>query len=160
DPAGWLNGSLGDSLVALEGGAPLSDVPVIAQALATLTWLGGSSAEFEEISEWLRAPYWDEPSAADRARLDLWLRESGHLSLSGRKWRALLSGAPAPLAEAGRLLLRQLNAGLEALGEGVVSPREWSERFRAALDAVHWPGARTRDSGEQQTVLRFHELLD
>ncbi|CAA3019457.1 Hypothetical predicted protein, partial [Olea europaea subsp. europaea] len=33
-------------------------------------------------------------------------------------------------------------------------------RFRAALHAVHWPGERVRDSSEQQTVVRLHELLD
>ena len=60
--AGVRRGGTGTgSLVVIEGGAPLSDVPVVAHALATLRWLGGSSGEFEEVSEWLRAPYWDAP---------------------------------------------------------------------------------------------------
>ena len=68
--------------------------------------------------------------------------------------------APAPIAEGAQEFARQIGAAVKALGSGVVSPREWSERFRAALDAVHWPGERVRDSSEQQTVVRLHELLD
>ena len=164
DPQEWLSPSSGnshaESLVAIEGGAPLADIPVVAHALSTLKWLGGSSGEFEEISEWLRAPYWDAPGAGARARMDLWLRESGQMSVDGREWGSLLSSAPAPIAEGAQELGRQITAAIHALGDGVVSPRDWSERFRAALDAVHWPGERVRDSSEQQTVVRLHELLD
>jgi PD-(D/E)XK nuclease superfamily len=164
DAEGWLSsaGANADSggLVIIEGGAPLADVPVVAHALSTLRWLAGSSGEFEEVSEWLRAPYWDAPSAGVRARVDLWLRESGQMSVQGRQWGSILNIAPAPIAQGAQELARQIDAAIEALGEGVVSPRDWSERFRAALEAVHWPGARVRDSSEQQTVVRFHELLD
>jgi probable DNA repair protein len=164
DPQQWIapSGAAShvENLVAIEGGAPLANVPVIAHALSTLRWLGGSSGEFDEISEWLRAPYWDAPGAGVRARMDLWLRESGQMSVDGREWGSLLSSAPAPIAEGAQELSRQISAAIHALGDGVVSPREWSERFRAALDAVHWPGERVRDSSEQQTVVRLHELLD
>ena len=164
DPQGWLSSTdtqadIG-SLVVIEGGAPLANVPVVAHALSTLRWLGGSLGEFEEVSEWLRAPYWDAPNAGLRARVDLWLRESGHMSVRGREWGAILSAAPAPIAAGAQELAQQISAAMNALGDGVVSPRDWSERFRAALDAVHWPGTRVRDSSEQQTVVRFHELLD
>jgi ATP-dependent helicase/nuclease subunit B len=168
DPQGWLSSTDAradgqadaGSLVIIEGGAPLADVPVIAHALSTLRWLGGSHGEFEEVSEWLRAPYWDAPNAGLRARVDLWLRESDQMSVHGREWAAVLSATPAPIAEGAQELAQQISAAIKALGDGVVSPRDWSERFRAALDAVHWPGARVRDSSEQQTVVRFHELLD
>src|SRR6185437_3265173 len=40
------------------------------------------------------------------------------------------------------------------------NPREWSEHFEAALEILGWPGARARDSAEQQTLARFHELLE
>jgi RecB family exonuclease len=164
DPEAWLSSAGANAdvgrLVIIEGGAPLADVPVVAHALSTLRWLGGSTGEFEEVSEWLRAPYWDVPSASVRARVDLWLRECGQMSVHGREWGALLSGTPAPIGEGAQELARQIDAAIQALGDGVVSPREWSERFHAALEAVHWPGARVRDSSEQQTVVRFHELLD
>lgn len=164
DPQRWLSPNHADSasenLVVIEGGAPLADVPVVKHALSTLSWLGGSNGEFEEISEWLRAPYWDSPRAGIRARIDLWLRETGQMSINGREWASVLANAPAPIGEGAQELGRQISAAVSALGEGVISPREWSERFRAALDAVHWPGERVRDSSEQQTVVRLHELLD
>jgi ATP-dependent helicase/nuclease subunit B len=164
DPEGWLSSASPGSLVAIEGGAPLSDLPVVEHALSTLNWLGGSSGEFEEVSEWLRSPYWEKPNVADRARLDEWLRvqfrESGQMSVNGHKLHAILSAAPAPVGTDAQVMAGQLGAGIEALGQGLASPRVWSERFRAALAAVQWPGERTRDSGEQQTVLRFYELLD
>jgi RecB family exonuclease len=162
DPQQWLSPSHSaiENLVVIEGGAPLADVPVVKHALSTLRWLGGSDGEFEEVSEWLRAPYWDNPRAGIRARIDLWLRETGRMSINGREWASVLATAPAPIAEGAQELGRQISAAVSALGEGVISPREWSERFRAALDAVHWPGERVRDSSEQQTVVRLHELLD
>ena len=161
DPQEWLSsGGTNGRLVSIEGGAPLAAIPVVAHALSALRWLGGSSGEFEEVSEWLRAPYWDSPGAGHRARVDLWLRESGQMSVHGREWGTILSAAPAPIGQAAEELAQQINAAIQALGDGVVSPRDWSERFRNALEAVHWPGARVRDSSEQQTVVRFHELLD
>ncbi len=164
DPQRWLSpnhtDSASDNLVVIEGGAPLADVPVVKHALSTLRWLGGSNGEFEEVSEWLRAPYWDSPPAGVRARIDLWLRETGRMSINGREWGAVLAGAPASIGEGAQEWGRQIRAAVSALGEGVISPREWSERFRAVLDAVHWPGERVRDSSEQQTVVRLHELLD
>lgn len=164
DPLRWLSPSDGDSpsenLVVIEGGAPLADVPVVKHALSTLRWLGGANGEFEEVSEWLRAPYWDSPRAGIRARIDLWLRETSQMSINVREWASVLATAPAPIAEGALELGRQISAAVSALGEGVISPREWSERFRAALDAIHWPGERVRDSSEQQTVVRLHELLD
>jgi RecB family exonuclease len=164
DPEAWLSSTRANAdfggLVIIEGGAPLADVPVVAHALSTLRWLGGSSGEFEEVSEWLRAPYWDAPSAGLRARVDLWLRESGQMSVHGREWGSILSAAPAPVAQGAQELAQQISAAIQALGDGVASPRVWSERFHAALEAVHWPGAHVSDSSEQQTVVRFHELLD
>jgi ATP-dependent helicase/nuclease subunit B len=164
DPLRWLSpgdsDSASENLVVIEGGAPLADVPVVKHALSMLRWLGGSNGEFEEVSEWLRAPYWDNPRAGIRARIDLWLRESGQMSINGREWASVLATSPAPIAEGAQELGRQISAAVSALGDGVISPREWSERFRAALDAVHWPGERVRDSSEQQTVVRLHELLD
>lgn len=165
DPEGWLSThnsqeQSDDTLVVIEGGSPLADVPVVAHALMTLKWLSGSSGEFVDASEWLRAPYWKTPSETERARIDLWLREAGQMSIDGREWGPLLLSAPGTVSPGTRDLADRISAGIKALGTGVVSPREWSERFRDCLDAVGWPGDRVRDSGEQQTVVRLHELLD
>jgi probable DNA repair protein len=165
DPSAWFAGdrsaASSDDLVSIEGGAPLADIPMIAHALATLKWLSGGNGEFEELSEWLRAPYWDSPGEGPRARIDLWLRETGRLSLRGGDWVPLLRSAPAPVAEAAQELAFRLESATWKLRPaGMASPRDWSERFREALDVIGWPGQRTGDSGQQQTTVRLRELLD
>lgn len=165
DPRGWLAEASGaEALVVIEGGTPLARVPAIAHALATLTWLDGATGDFEAVSEWLRSPYWNTPALAARVRLDLWLRERGRMHFALRELAVVLSTAPSGVADAAREITRRITSARAALAPaaapGSGSPREWSERFRAALAAFDWPGNRTRSSGEQQTVVRFHELLD
>jgi RecB family exonuclease len=149
-----------DSLVVIEGGVPLARVPAVAHALATLSWLGGNAGDFEAVSGWLRSPYWQTPGPLPRARLDLWLRERERMHFDLHELVGALGGAPSTLASTARDISAQINKAAVALGQGSASPRDWSERFRAALEVFDWPGERARGSGEQQTVVRFHELLD
>jgi len=106
------------------------------------------------------APYWDAPSASQRARVDLWLRESGQMSVHGREWGAILSAAgPAPIGQAAQELAQQINAAIHALGDGIVSLA-----IGRSGSATHWRpsigrGARA-GQWRAQTVVRFHELLD
>jgi ATP-dependent helicase/nuclease subunit B len=149
-----------DNLVVIEGGVPLSRVPAVAHALATLSWLGGNTGDFEAVSGWLRAPYWQAPGALQRARLDLWLRERERMHFDLHELVVALSGAHGALASTAREVSDQIKKAAVALGQGSASPRDWSERFKAALEKFDWPGERARGSGEQQTVVRFYELLD
>ena len=149
-----------DSLVVIEGGAPLARVPAVAHMLATLSWLGGNAGDFEAISAWLRAPYWQTPGPVTRARVDLWLRERERMHFNLHDLVAALGSAPSGLGSIAREISTQINKAVVALGQGAASPRDWSERFRAVLEVFDWPGERARSSGEQQTVVRFHELLD
>ncbi|HVW71037.1 MAG TPA: PD-(D/E)XK nuclease family protein, partial [Steroidobacteraceae bacterium] len=158
-PNEWLNAPL-DSLVVIEGGAPLARVPAVAHALQTLSWLGGAPGDFEAVSAWLRAPYWQSPGADSRARLDLWLRERERMHFDLHDLAAALGSAPAALTSVARDMAGQINKAAMLLGQGAAAPRDWSERFRAALEVFGWPGERARSSGEQQTVVRFRELLD
>jgi ATP-dependent helicase/nuclease subunit B len=148
------------SLVGLEGGQPLASLPLVAHALGTLALLGGAGVEIERLLEWLRAPWWEEPGAPARAQLDLWLRERGGLRLDLAALLGALRRAPGPLGAAAGVIGARLQRAAGPLGAGAGTPREWSERFRAALQELGWPGARARASAEQQTLLRFHELLD
>ena len=169
NPAEWFERALPqvtasrgptDSFVVIEGGAPLARVPAVAHMLDTLSWLGGSPGEFEAVSSWLRAPYWQRPSPVARARLDLWLRERERMHFNLHDLVAALATAPSGLAAVAREISAQINEAVVALSQGAASPRDWSERFKAVLEVFDWPGERARGSGEQQTVVRFHELLD
>ena len=160
DPAGALAGSRAPSRVAIEGGQPLSQRPMIAQALATLVYLAGAESDFEAFSRWLRAPYWGRPAAPLRARLDVRLRERPMVRLRLRDFLGALGLVPADLQPTARELNAQLTGAAATLGEGSASPRVWSERFAAALSAAGWPGPLAADGVGQQTRLRWHELLD
>lgn len=173
DPRGWLATHAAQaqvdwvgeidapSPVIIEGGQPLARLPAVAHALASLLLLTGESLEIERLAEWLRAPSWVEPDAAARARLDLWLRQRGRLQLHLPALLELLRRAPAAISEPARVVATRLERALDSLAAGSGTPREWSERFRAALEVLGWAGAPgQRASAEQQTLVRFHELLD
>lgn len=146
--------------VAIEGGEPLTARPAVTHALAGLTLLAGPAVTLERLSEWLLAPFWSEPPLAQRARLALWLRERGGLSLDRQALVQALQGAPAALERAARAVAASIGRAARALQAPDGSPREWAERFREALERLGWPGGRTLGSAEQQTLVRFRELLD
>ncbi len=150
----------GDDLVTIEGGEPLAQFPIIAHALDTLRLLVGQPSDFNTVSEWLRSPYWQMPSNVARTHLELWLRTSAALDFDLQRLQRLLPRAPALLAGPLRELGQQLQQAAEALPSQLATAREWSEQFRTALQACHWPGAAALGSREQQTVVRFHELLE
>ena len=164
DPGSWLGRHGANALVTIEGGSPLARNSAIAHALATLRWLGGEEGDFEAVSEWLRSAYWRVPDAGARARLDLWLRERPRMQFDlpalAAELRAGPSGVATPSSAASLQIATQISDALAVLGRGPASPREWSQRFRSALGVFGWPGERVRSSDEQQTLMRFHELLD
>ena len=148
------------ALVTVEGGGALSRLPAVAHALETLGLLCGETLEVERLGQWLLAPFWSVPSLEGRARLELWLREHAQGRLDRRELLAALRAAPGPLEAAARPCAQRIEQAESALRPDRGSPREWSERFRSALGAFGWPGAAALSSAEQQTLLRFHELLD
>jgi probable DNA repair protein len=150
----------GQPLVAIEGGQPLARLPMVAHALGSLALLAGEALEIESLLEWLRAPWWTDPGGAARAGLDLWLREQGRLRLDLASLLTALRRAPAPLAAAAKAVIARLEQAARAIGARSGNPREWSERFEAALGILGWPGGPARGSAEQQTLARFHELLE
>ena len=149
-------GAGASGIAAVEGGEALSHQPAVAYALTALALLAGGNLTLEALLEWLRGPFWCEP-AEERARLDVWLREHAPPALERAGLERLLGAAPRSSAGA---IQARLATAASALGAAVLSPREWSERFQAALDALGWPGAQGLDSPAQQTLLRLRELLD
>jgi probable DNA repair protein len=148
-PGAWREGhDASNPIVAVEGGGPLIARPLVQHAITSLTWLL-APIEFDAFSTWLCAPF-NALGAMDAAQLDLALRRH---ALAHYDARTALPRLPDHFR--GRTI-----AALESLGSGSSAPRQWSERFRAALDALGWPGAAPLDSEGQQTRVRFVEVLD
>lgn len=147
-------------LIAVEGGGSLTERPAVAHALASLGLLCGEVLDIEQLTQWLLAPFWSEPTLEGRARLQLWLSDRAGLALELKELRAALAAAPEPLAATARACAARIEQARSVLAPAADTPREWSERFRDALRLLGWPGARAPSSGEQQTLLRWHALLD
>lgn len=155
DPGGAYAAAQGAS-VGIEGGAAFAEQPAVSQALFGLTLASGAGVALENLLEWLRSPILCE-SPADRARLDLWLREHASPAIERGALARWLAAAPGPAAAA---LRARLERAAEQLREPVGSARQWSERFHAALERLGWPGPARLDSPSRQTVVRLRELLD
>lgn len=143
-------------------GSPLSEWPLVDAALLFLgLWLGKGS--HGDIGRLLRSPYLgggiDEAGA--RAQLDLWLRAEGVCTLD----LAGLSRLTAGESTGRRPRVPALSARLGSLSVLGADPREsrspdaWAGIFRDALTALGWPGDRTLESAEFQTVAKWQDLL-
>ena len=161
DPRGASGGaSAATGVVGIEGGVPLSQLPLIAHALTTLRLLAREELEFEALARWLRSPQWLRPGASARARLVLALRERAFLGLDLHGFLGALRLVGRELQGPARELSTDLTRAAAVLWDAPASPRTWSERCNAALAALSWPGVLADDGAAQQTVLRWHELLE
>jgi len=143
-------------IFAIEGGRPLADFPIIAHALLTLRLLTGR-LRFDEVVRWVRLPFLDGDDRMEGAAIEASLREGRKLEFHAEELAAFLeqTGGAAPAAMASRL-----RNALELLAGSRRTPAEWSPRLLAALRLLGWHGARALRSDEQQTVNRWHALLD
>ncbi len=149
---------LGDALYGIEGGQPLSDYPLVRAALDLLQ-LSGGTLDFQPLAALLRSPYIGCGSRAQRAALELELRERNvteadfaRLCMLAREHRG---GGDATLGEtllaiaprwAGELVRPNHGAG-------------WAGEFATRLEAGGWPGEASLGSEELQQCERFRELL-
>ena len=144
------------SVFAIEGGRPLAEFPLIAHALLTLRLLTGR-LRFDEVLRWLRLPFLDVGDVMAGAAIEACLRDGRKLEFHGEELAAFLEHAAGP-APAG--LAARLRKALATLAGQRRTPAEWAPRLLAALRQLGWHGARTLRSDEQQTVNRWHALLD
>ena len=149
-----------DAWVGIEGGQPLARAGMISHALTMLAFLAGAELELETASAWLRSPYWASPPPATRAHLSLLLRERGLIALTVRDFLGALQLAPRAVLASARALAAQLTHAGAALGDGSATAQVWSVRLTEALRAAGWPGAPAAHMQGQQTLLRWHELLE
>lgn len=150
------------TLVGIEGGQALGELPLAAHALTGLALLSGAPLELQALSAWLTASGWERPEAAARAALAGVLRAQRRASFTLSELSGALQLAPADLRSAARALDAQLRRAAAKLGEGgAASPRSWSERIDAALSLLGWPGPLGPPGGSlAQTRLRWRELLE
>jgi ATP-dependent helicase/nuclease subunit B len=160
DPGASLGRDAAPGLVGIEAGEPLARSPLTAHALTTLGFLAGQELETDALCAWLRSPQWARPDASLRARLAARLREGGALAHTLRSLQGALLLERAPLKGAAREMSAQLTRAAAALAQADAAPRRWSERCRAALAALGWPGTLGEADAAQPLVLRWHELLE
>ncbi|HVA56239.1 MAG TPA: PD-(D/E)XK nuclease family protein [Gammaproteobacteria bacterium] len=138
-------------------GQAFTDCPVVSDALIVLQCLRWR-LPFAQVSRLLRSPFLaaaDSESAA-RARLETRLRDANQdqvglnrllaLAQKGGETRAFHSMLEAVLK------LQQVTPGRQL-------PSEWSKTFAALLKTCGWPGQRTPDTDEYQTVKVLRESL-
>ncbi len=142
-------------------GEPLDARPLVDAAFLVLE-LAGREIAFEGASRLVRSPFiaGAETEIVLRARLDAGLRRRAEPTLTLDRLVALLR-SPASQPKAPVLLGK-----LEALSEfrkarlfGAKSPVEWGRAFSDALKLVGFPGERTLDSAEYQTLKKWHAVL-
>ena len=141
-------------------GLALDAYPLVADALYVID-LAGAHAPFEHASRILRSPYvaGAELEREARARLDARLRRRSMPELSLESFVRQCESSAAPAApdfvdRFGRLAEFRKSGLFEAR-----SASGWARAFSEALRIVGFPGERTLDSREQQTLERWHELL-
>jgi ATP-dependent helicase/nuclease subunit B len=148
------------ALAGIEGGQPLNEAPLIAHALLSLRVLAGEELEFTSVTAWLRTPHWHSPSAAARAALAQLLGERPVATLDVRELRGALQLAPPRLKAVAQDLDTRLAQAQAALAAAGGTPRLWAERCAAALTALGLAAGAASDRGAQQTLMRWHELLE
>ncbi|MGH8400906.1 MAG: PD-(D/E)XK nuclease family protein, partial [Gammaproteobacteria bacterium] len=137
-------------------GRPLADWPAIQDALLFLRMVQGR-LDFDTASQLLRSPFLRgaESEYAARADFELSLRDGAETILLTR-----LVGLAREWGE-----LPELIAALDDCmdwKQAQVSrqlPSLWARSFAALLQTLGWPGERTQDSIEYQTVTAFRDAL-
>ena len=155
---GALLAERGDALYALEGGQPLSRYPLVAAALGLLALASGPIG-FSQAAAVLRSPYLGCGSQAQRAALELLLRERNvHRADFALLLALARTGVSGPLAG--------LAAALEIAASSMLLPWGerhgagwWARRYVEILEALGWPGTEPLGSPELQQRDRLRELL-
>lgn len=145
------------ALLAIEGGEPLLEHGLIADALDALQ-LAGDQLETRHLGRVLLSPYFGLGGEPARVKLELALRDLGPARWSTRDLqRALCALAPRhPMAT----LLADWLAGLARLRSSAAAPASsWAQVFSDSLAQCRF-AAGPLDSRDAQRLERWHELLD
>ena len=141
-------------------GAALVEHPMIADALLVID-LAVHEAEFEHASRVIRSNFiaGAEAEMEPRARLDAWLRKRCAPGVSLDLLARLCDASKAPRAPLLLDRIKRLAEFRKASLFGTKVASEWAKAFSEALRIVGFPGERTLDSAEHQTLGKWHDLL-
>jgi ATP-dependent helicase/nuclease subunit B len=158
-PSEWTGAEprAASTMFAIEGGRPLAEFPIIAHALLSLRLLAGR-LRFDEVVRWLRLPFLDVDDVMSGTAIEAALRNGRKLEFGAEELAGFLERAAGNAAAAA--LVPRLRQALTTLSGTRRTPAEWAPRLLAALRQLGWHGARPLRSDEQQTVNRWHGLLD
>ena len=143
---------------SIEGGASLSDRPLVRAALTGLQ-LASDELLFERASDWLRTPFLGGGTEAlvRRARIDARWRRSAPPEVTLRHVIHALSGSNNGPADP------DLSQALERFAATLHGPRStlshWSATFASALRELGWPGTETLDESELDALQAFNDAL-
>jgi probable DNA repair protein len=113
---------------------------------------------FDEVVQWLRLPFLDGDDVMAGTGIESVLRNGRKLEFGAEELAAFLERTSGNAAAAA--LVPRLRQALTTLTGARRAPAEWAPRLLEALRQLGWHGARPLRSDEQQTVNRWHGLLD
>ncbi len=142
-------------------GVALTSYPLI-NAIFQALGLAGSTIEFERASLLLRSPFLGggETEMVNRALLDAQIRKRSEPIITLERLLALAKREKSEVSCV--LLIRQLSALAEFRQinlHGLKKPSTWAKIFSALLQVIGFPGERTLDSNEYQTLRKWHEVV-
>ncbi|HEY5702184.1 MAG TPA: PD-(D/E)XK nuclease family protein [Gammaproteobacteria bacterium] len=157
------NASMQSYCFSVSLGRPLSAFPMIVQALQLLS-LGRRSLELEEFSRLLRSPFIKASMQEGqcRAKFDAAIRKSCEAYVSRQQLQTLIErGKLSPDIVPAIFMETYLACGrLFANTDSRQSPSRWVQFFTQILELFAWPGERTLNSDEYQTLLEWQATLD
>lgn len=141
-------------------GVGLDTFPLAHDALRLLE-LCGRDVAFADASRLLRSPFLGgaESELAARARLDAHWRERVAPRVNIDELSRLAALRNAPQAPGMALLLTKLAELRKTQFNGRKPASEWARLMSEALSQAGFPGERSLDSTEYQTLKKWHELL-
>ncbi len=147
----------------ISAGQPLAQVPIISASLDILKSYR-SKQDLYQLSALLRCCFVGlQAELADRALLDIKLRELGELQISLQDVKTLCSEMrnddESFVCEDFYQRLNNFDQSLKK-NQGPYYPSEWAPRFMQWLDTMGWPGDRTLDSIEYQQVQSWQGCLE
>ena len=141
-------------------GIALNAYPLVHDALLLLE-LAGRETEFANASRMVRSPYLGgaDVEMAVRARLDAALRRRALPQVTLDVLLRLMSAKNAPRAAELVQRLGQLAEFRRSDLFGPKLPSEWAKAVSKALSIGGFPGDRSLDSTEYQTLNKWHEVI-